>query len=67
MQTLREVLGRADERQNLKLALLCYAIVISVVVMVFLVLHFKSPSPPDTGPDRPEQGATVPQTDRVVR
>ncbi len=66
MQTLREVLGREEERQNLRIMGLCYAVVIALMFCVFFALYLKSHQD-GLGNDLGEQGATVPQTDRVSR
>ena len=67
MQTLKQVLGREEERRNLRIMGLCYAVVIALMFCVFFALHMKSHFQDGLGNDRGEQGATVPQTDRVSR
>lgn len=67
MQTLKEVLGREEERQNLRIAGFCYALVIALMILVFFGIQMKSRFRPGTGVERGEQGAAVPQTDRVSR
>lgn len=67
MQTLKEVLGREEERQNLRIAGFCYALVIALMVLVFLGVQMKTHFRPGTGVERGEQGAAVPQTERVSK
>lgn len=46
MQTLRQVLGREEERQNLKSVGLCYLLIVALMTLVFAIVHLNSVSPP---------------------
>ena len=58
MQTLRQVLGREEERQNLKNMGFCYLLVVTTIALIFSLYYANTPSPgpPADGPgDRTTQ------------